>query len=506
MSAMPRTTLLSYPLDEHRYVNVLTIAGSDPSGGAGLQADLKTFASLRCYGMSIVTALTAQNTCGVDNIYSLPSTFIRQQLESVFKDIRVDAIKIGMLDQEQIINEVAEFLAQLGIDKVPPLVIDPVIYAKSGDQIINEAAIQVLKKRIVPLATVLTPNRQEACRLLGRQSIKDEDLEEAANELLKLGPKAVVIKGAYARDCLVFQGQENAIWLGQTADWIDTKNVHGTGCTFAAAISSFLARGDPLLTSIQKAKIYINAAIRAGASYQQGKGNGPVCHHWFPVEYDFIQIAWTSISDVYRRIKELPFLRELAIGTLPREKFDFFIQQDHLFLLERKAVCDAVVSRITTNDTELRSILTTIGENSRIAAASIFSKYNVKEQTIEHRLKSAVCAEYTNYLKNLAVNGEHVVQALVALVPCALIYQKMGECLKKEQQAAMISLENCYYQAWIDSYSNDERRQRVEKLVENVNKLVAAVPSSSRSEEFLNIFRRAAQYECEFWADAYSHD
>ncbi|CAF2153605.1 unnamed protein product [Rotaria magnacalcarata] len=501
---MPQSTFLSYPIDEHRYINVLTIAGSDPSGGAGLQADLKTFASLHCYGMSIITALTAQNTCGVDSIHSLPSTFVRQQLESVFNDIRIDAIKLGMLEREEIINEVAQFLEEKGADTLPPLVVDPVIYAKSGDQIIDNNAITILKEKIIPFATLLTPNRQEACRLLGRDSVGVDDLEEAAKELIKLGPKAVVIKGGDARDCLVFQGQKNPIWIGETKDWVDTPNVHGTGCTYAAAITSFLGRGDQLLTAVQKAKIYITEAIRAGATYEQGRGAGPVCHHWLSIDRNFIQIAWLSISEIYNRIKQLLFLSEIADGTLQWKKFSFFIQQDHLFLLDRKVVCDLLLSRIINTNDELKLLLKEIADSSELGAENIFRKYNVTDKSAELHDKSMACMAYTNYLKNLAKNNNPILFTLVGLVPCALIYQKVGEYLKRKQQTESLPPTNQYYQVWIDTYSSEQRRQSIEKLLAMVNRLYSSTWSSNQHAELMKIFQKAAEYECEFWTEAYN--
>ncbi|CAF3430369.1 unnamed protein product [Rotaria socialis] len=501
---MLQSIFLAYPIDEHCYINVMTIAGSDPSGGAGLQADLKTFASLYCYGMTTITALTAQNTCGVDGIYSLPASFVRQQLESVFSDINIDAIKIGMLEREEIIVEVAQFLEEKrAAAALPPLVVDPVIYAKSGDQIIDNNAINILKEKIIPFATLLTPNRQEACRLLGRDNIGLEDLEEAAKELLKLGTKAVLIKGIDGRDCLLVREQENAVWIGETTDWIDSKNVHGTGCTYSAAIAAFLGRGDPLVRAVQKAKIYITEAIRAGATYKQGHGAGPVCHHWFSFDQNFIQSAWLSVSELYKQIKALPFLCEIADGTLSWTRFAFFIQQDYFFLRDRKAVCDLhLPPTINVND-ELKLMLKQISDNSELRAANIFNTFNVTGKSTDIENKSAVCIAYTNYLKSVATNEESIFFTLVALIPCTLIYQKVGEYLKRKQQAESLLPTNQYYQAWINTYSSEQRRQSVEKLLASMNRLYSSTVSSSRHLELLKVFQKSTEYELAFWDDAY---
>lgn len=503
---MSESSFLAYPIDEHRYINVLTIAGSDSSGGAGLQADLKTFASLHCYGMSIVTALTAQNTYGVDGIHSLPHTFVRQQLESVFNDLQVDAIKLGMLQRKEIMIEVAQFLEKRkAVAALPPLVVDPVIYAKSGDQIIDDDAINVLKETIVPLATLLTPNWKEACRLLGRDSMTANDLEEVCKELIKLGPKAVVVKGMDARDCLLLQGQTTAIWIGETADWIDTKNVHGTGCTYSAAITSFLGRGDPLIIAIQKAKTYITQAIRVGASYKQGHGAGPVCHHWLRIDHNFIQTAWLSISELYVRIKALPFLCEIAQGTLPWAKFVFFIQQDYFFLLDRKAVCDTLLSQHGNVNNELKSILKSIADSSQLGAENIFNKYNIVDKPTTLQNKSAVCNAYTDYLKGLTASENPILFTLVGLVPCSLIYQKVGEYLAYKQRTESLLPANMNYQMWINTYSSEQRRQSVEKLLAIVNQIYSSTPlPNEHLKLLLEIFKKASEYEYQFWNDAYN--
>jgi hydroxymethylpyrimidine kinase/phosphomethylpyrimidine kinase len=481
---------LSYPLDNHRYISVLTIAGSDPSGGAGLQADLKTFSSLQCYGMSVVTALTAQNTQGVQSLHSLPATFVREQLNSIFNDIyQIDGIKIGMLEREEIIDEVADFLRQQ--KTLPMIVVDPVMFAKSRDQIINDKAIVNLREKILPLATILTPNIQEACRLLQRENTND--IQEMAFQLLRLGPKAVLIKGSDGCDCLAIEGETKPIWIGEKLNWTETKNVHGSGCTFAAAITSFLARGESLITAVQKAKLYISNAIRQGAEYELGHGNGPVYHNL--VTFTFIQDAWFSISDIYKQIKQLPFLLKVADGTLSFDKFEFFIKQDHLFILDRGQICAKLASR--TSSDELKSVFISIAEKSRIGAEEIFVTYNIKQPAILSN-KSPVCTAYTEFLKHAADSND--LAGLVATIPCTLIYQKIGEYLKSIQQSSINS--NPYYQIWIDTYSNRERRERVEQLLSIVNR-AASNCSQNVITILQDIFIKASQFEHDFWDEAY---
>ena len=486
---MSSSSHVSYPLDDDRYVSVLTIAGSDPSGGAGLQADLKTFSTLECYGMSVVTALTAQNTQGVQRLHSLPATFVREQLHSIFDDIHhVDAIKIGMLERKEIIDEVSAFLRQR--QTLPPIVVDPVMFAKSGDQIMNDQAISYLRENILPLATILTPNLREACRLLGCD--QTNNITEIAFQLLKLGPKAVLVKGADGCDCLVIEDEPTPIWIGEKSNWIETKNVHGSGCTFAAAIASFLARGDPLITAVQYAKVYITSAIRQGARYELGHGNGPVYHH--RPSLTFIQDAWFFVRDIYNQIKQLKFLRELQDGTLPFEKFEFYITQDYLFLLDREQICIKLASQ-TPND-ELKAVCQSMADASRSGMNTIFDKYNVKQPSPPLN-KSSICAAYTEFLHHAA--NLNRLAGLVALIPCSLIYQKIGESLKSMSKPTTRPES---YKLWIETYSNQGRRERVEQLLSVVNKAVS-ICLPDEVTLLKDIFKKSTQFEYDFWHDAY---
>lgn len=483
---------LIYPVDHRRYISVLTIAGSDPSGGAGLQADLKTFASLECYGMSVVTALTAQNTQGVQSIHSLPISFVQEQLESIFHDIhQIDAIKIGMLEREEIIDQVVTFLRER--TQLPALVVDPVMFAKGGDQLIKNEAITCLKEKVLPLATVITPNLHEARRLLDNPSI--DNLETIAFELLKLGPQAVVIKGRDGRDCLAIKDQDQPVWIGDLSDWIPTNNVHGSGCTFAAAIASFLAHGESIVNAVCNAKLFITKAIREGSCYRLGHGHGPVYHYLHYHENNFIQEVWFSVGDLYRRIQQLPFLLELAGGCLSWQKFEYFIHQDYLFLLDRAEVCNRLASK--THHELLRILFQSIHDKSMTAAGDVFSKYNITHSTALS-IKSPVCCTYTECLNQTSNINE--LAGLVALVPCTLIYQKIGEYLTKLNIFRTNS--NPTYRLWINTYSSEERRDRVENMLKIVNRAVM-VCSIEELTELKEIFQKVSQYEHDLWDEAY---
>jgi hydroxymethylpyrimidine/phosphomethylpyrimidine kinase len=268
--------------EPQRYTRVLSIAGSDSGGGAGIQADLKTFAALGCYGMTAITALTAQNTLGVSGIHGVPPEMLKAQLSAVLDDIGVDAVKIGMLHAPEIVRTVAWALKHYKVERV---VLDPVMVATSGDRLIAPDTVQVLVEELFPLATVVTPNLDEAALLLDRAIISASELETAARDLLALGASAVLLKGGHlpgdeVTDLLV-SGDGPAQRLASPR--IASRNTHGTGCTLSSAIAAYLALGDPLDQAVAKARRYILQAIAMGADVYTGAGHGPLNHGHAPV-------------------------------------------------------------------------------------------------------------------------------------------------------------------------------------------------------------------------------
>jgi hydroxymethylpyrimidine/phosphomethylpyrimidine kinase len=251
----------------------LTIAGSDSGGGAGIQADLKTFSAFRVFGMSVLTAVTAQNSLGVQGVFSLPAEFVARQIDSVLSDFGADAVKIGMLSTAPIIETVAE---RLRAHRQERIVLDPVMVAKSGDPLLEPAARAALVRAVLPLAEVVTPNLPEAATLAGIPVDTEADMEAAARRILALGPRTVLVKGGHLKDSAT-----DLLWNGRvltrfTATRIDSPNTHGTGCTYSAAIAANLARGLALLDAVREAKAYVTAALRAG--FQPGRGVGALRH------------------------------------------------------------------------------------------------------------------------------------------------------------------------------------------------------------------------------------
>jgi hydroxymethylpyrimidine/phosphomethylpyrimidine kinase len=273
-NALPVTLPFTYP-------RVLSIAGSDSGGGAGIQADLKTFSALGCYGMTAITALTAQNTCGVRAIHGVPPQMLRDQIDAVLEDIGADAVKIGMLHAPEIVLTVAEAIERHQLLRV---VFDPVMVATSGAVLIDNSAVDVLVRELFPRTTLITPNLDEAALLVGRALLTEADMEQAATDLLAMGARAVLVKGGHLQgevvsDLLALPDGER-IWMRDAR--IHTPNTHGTGCTLSSAIASYLALGQDLQQAVQSARAYIRGALKAGAGVRTGQGGGPLNHGFAP--------------------------------------------------------------------------------------------------------------------------------------------------------------------------------------------------------------------------------
>ena len=252
----------------------MTIAGSDSGGGAGIQADLKTFAALGVYGTSALTAITAQNTLGVTAIHEVPTDVIAAQIQATLSDIGADAVKTGMLSSPAIIQTVAQEIQRHGVSR---LVVDPVMVAKGGDRLLREDAVEALRTRLLPLATVVTPNTPEAEVLTGLTVRTPDDAREAARSIVAMGATSVVVKGGHLSGSdavdIFYDGKQ---FREFSAPRIDTRNTHGTGCTFASAIAAGLAKGLALEEAVAQAKNYVTQAIRD--NLEIGTGHGPLNH------------------------------------------------------------------------------------------------------------------------------------------------------------------------------------------------------------------------------------
>lgn len=264
------------------YPVALTIAGSDSGGGAGIQADLKTFSSLGVYGASVITAITAQNTKGVRGIQAVSQEIVKGQIEAVFEDLRIDAVKIGMLHNKENVESVAN-----AIDSYYPsrVILDPVMISTSGSKLMEDEAIESLISELFHRVTLITPNIDEAAFLSGMPIRNEQEMETAAQKLQAMGCRSVLMKGGHLggqemADILFAEGEAP---LRLVAPAINTQNTHGTGCTLSAAIAAYMALGEKLSEAVQAAKKYITAALEAGTDVQTGHGNGPLNHFFAPV-------------------------------------------------------------------------------------------------------------------------------------------------------------------------------------------------------------------------------
>lgn len=260
---------------------MLSVAGSDPSGGAGIQADLKTATARGVYGAAVITSLTAQNTTGVFDIHAIPPRFVADQYASVVTDLDVRAMKIGMLGAAEVVEALADAMQH---HPVPQVVLDPVMVAASGDRLVPADAVAAIRDRLLPLSTVITPNLPETAALLDEPEPETtEQMADAAQRLRGFGPRAVLVKGGH----LAGRGGRSVDVLADdhgstefTKAWVDTSNTHGTGCTLSSAIAAGLAAGSQLSTAVADAKTYLTGALRSAADWRLGAGSGPVDHLW----------------------------------------------------------------------------------------------------------------------------------------------------------------------------------------------------------------------------------
>ena len=272
-----------------RYPTALTIAGSDSSGGAGVQADIKTMSALGCYAASAITAVTVQNTMGVTAVHAVPPEVVAGQIKAVMDDIKPTAVKVGMVNDTDTIHAIAHTIKPYLMEHggwLRHLVVDPVMVATSGSRLMRDDALQCFCRKLLPLATLLTPNVLEAEVLANMRLTSDDEMDKAALRILNLGCRALLIKGGHIegekKDRLYLSSQPDSPQFF-VAENIATRNTHGTGCTLSSAITAWLAQGEEVTAAISKAKSYLTAALRAGAEVEIGQGHGPVNHFYQPL-------------------------------------------------------------------------------------------------------------------------------------------------------------------------------------------------------------------------------
>ncbi|KAH0584591.1 hypothetical protein H2248_010125 [Termitomyces sp. 'cryptogamus'] len=496
--------------------SVLTIAGSDSSGGAGIQADLKTIAAHGCYGASVITALTAQNTTGVQGVQPTPPAFVEKQIISVLHDIETHAIKTGMLYDAECIRAVVRALMTQSSGSTLPIICDPVCVSTSGHSLLDPTAIQVLIEEFFPLTTLITPNKFEAERLLSLKGESSEihnlqDMVVAAKDLLRYGSHAVLLKGGHlitsmgdVKDLLHQFPDIDAIFSGllssnmeilqgdSTRDpklvvdvfsegdqiaifarpHINSKSTHGTGCTLSAAIASCLARGSNLKEAVKDATIYTHLAIQMAEPI--GHGHGPL-NHFHAVAPRLIPRA--SPSDPYpltrlliegnlsdwKEYVEHDFVKLLGLGTLSRETFLHFMVQDYHYLKYYARAYGLLAAKSTSFkaiESAAQIIFNIVSEID--THKSYCAKFGLSKDEVENMPESAACTSYGAYLLDIGLQGD-TTKLLMALLACLLGYGEVGLWLKKEAALldSWVVTDGNPYKKWMDDYGGNRYQNAV---------------------------------------------
>ncbi|KAI0628809.1 Phosphomethylpyrimidine kinase-domain-containing protein [Trametes polyzona] len=538
---------------------VLTIAGSDSSGGAGIQADLKAFTAFGCYGMSVITALTAQNTTGVQGVHPSPPEFVEQQLRSVLGDIPPRGIKTGMLFDANNTRAVAQVLKAHYADasQVPPLVVDPVCVSTSGHTLLAPDAIQVLIDELCPLATLVTPNKAEAELLLSQKGVSHqisslEDMISASEELLTIGSKAVLLKGghveltladvekvvtarsdvAVVREELLLDNMEIlqvhekdlasrplVVDVLKEADRttlfvsprIESTSTHGTGCTLSAVIASLLARGQSLVEATRQATSFTHVGIET--AFPVGKGHGPLNHlHALTTRiippptasnpHPLTRILIQSAAQTWKEYVEHDFVKQLAQGTLPRECFIHFIKQDYLYLKYYARAYGLLVAKSSTYASIQSATQTIINVINEVATHKTFcAKWGISEEDLAATTESPSTTAYGAYLLDTGLQGDSA-KLIMALAACLLGYGEVGLWLKKEaaKPNSWVKLEGNIYLRWIEDYSGEHYQSAVKLGLETIESLaVADPPNTLRFQEWCAIWEKCTRLEKGFW-------
>lgn len=467
-------------------MNILSIAGSDPSGGAGIQADLKAIAANGGYGMCVITALTAQNTRGVTGVQSVGGEFVRAQLDAISADIRIDAIKIGMLANAEVIRAVTSWLAAVDA----PVVLDPVMVATSGDRLLDDdAAFGALLDR----ASVITPNILELAALLGEPAAATWDEVLAQAQRLAIRHDALVLAkgghlpGEQCPDALV---AARGVLAEFTSRRSATKNTHGTGCTLSSALATRYAATGDWIASLDEAKSYLTRAIAAADALQVGSGHGPVNHFAdFSFPGDPLAAWWQEIQPVRQAIDELDFIIELSEGTLDMADFEYYLAQDMLYLMRYAKVLALASSMAPDLDAQRFW--------SRSANGILDGELQLHRSYLADELVPA-SATTLDYANHLSASRDSYGELIAAILPCYWLYQDIGKRLASANHAAHP------YRQWLETYSSEEFDAATEQAIGMVRAAWHAADPGLR-DRMEQAFVRSAEHELSFFAQAHGN-
>ncbi|PON23681.1 hypothetical protein TGAM01_v207327 [Trichoderma gamsii] len=497
---------------------VLIIAGSDPSGGAGLEADQKVLAAHGCYAMTSTTALTVQNTKGVTGVHVIPSDFVGRQVEACLEDVGADVIKTGMLASAETIEVIAKLVTKFN---VPTLVIDPVMVSTSGAQLLPHEAIAQLSQHLLPHTTILTPNIPEATLLLTQngQQVNEiqsvSDVEAMGRKIQQLGPKWVLVKGGhmpFRKDLTVAKtdeekeivvdvlvGPEGSV-LRVQSPYQKSTSTHGTGCSLASAIAARVAQGADMPTAVRGACRYIEAGIKTAP--QLGSGNGPLDHFhstytlpFSPGYFVEYLLEHPAVRSVWDEFVYHPFVMALGNGTLPVESFKGYIVQDYLYLIHfsRANALAAYKAKSIGDISRSNEIVSHILHEMKLHI-NYCNSFGIAEPEIQATQELQACTAYTRYVLDVG-QSEDWLALQMALAPCLLGYGAVAKML--HAHADTVRDGNTYW-AWIENYNADDYVEAVRLGSELIEKNIR-LQSPSRIEELIKIFVHATKMEIGFW-------
>jgi len=484
---------------------VLSIAGTDPTGGAGIQADLKSIAANGGYGMAVVTALVAQNTHGVRSVHVPPVSFLAEQLHAVSDDVQIDAVKIGMLADVHVTRAVRDWLTQVN----PPIVVlDPVMVATSGDRLLTQDAEQALRD-LLSLVHLATPNIAELAILAGAPLATTwaEVLRQAQQVAAEHGV-LVLAKGGHLAGDLVPDALVDAHTVREfPGTRIDTPNTHGTGCSFSSAVATRVAArtttGAPSLAdwavAIAEAKLWLTESITHADDLAVGSGHGPI-HHFAglwqrgglstrPTPAQVAELWWEEIRDIRTATDELPFVRGLGDGSLPRPAFVWYLAQDALYLSEYSRML-ALASRLAPTAAE-QIFWATSAHGAIDTELELHASWLV-DDAVAGLLPSGTTTAYLNHLVAAGAGGDYPA-LIAALLPCFWLYQDVGTRLHPLAQPGHP------YRSWLDTYADEAFAAATERAIEIVTTVAAAADEPTR-DRMARAFRASAGHEREFFA------
>lgn len=500
---------------------VLSIAGSDSGGGAGIQADLKTFTALGVYGCTALTAITAQNTIGVDGIHTLPADFVKQQLESTISDIGVDMVKVGMLASKEIIDVIVECITKYDLKR--RVVLDPVMVSTSGHRLLEEDAVESLIKNLLPLSFIVTPNIAEATILSrwNKPINTVEDIKAMAKNIHASGVQYVLIKGGHTpldrSGKLVSEDSEKhhvidvlydgKVYIDIQSPYSNSKNTHGTGCTLSSAIAAYLAKRYEVPEAVKSAIDYVQGAI--AASLTIGKGNGPLNHmHSLQIlpfakgQFIHYLTSHTRVQKPWNSYTHHSFVQQMSKGTLPISAFRYYLIQDYLFLTNfmRSNALAAYKSTKPSEISRSADIIAHVERERKLHVDFCTNEFGMTLEQLQSTPEDMANVAYTRWVMDIGHSGDWL-GLQVAMAACLLGYGAIGKRLIADPNT--VSKDNKYYK-WIQTYAGQDYSEAV-KLGEALLEGEAFKQSPSRIDELVDIFAKGVDLEIGFWDMGLAH-